>query len=204
MSYIGVEPVAKASWRFREGIIPSDTSTVSVLGGYQIGYFNVYIEGRRLNDGEFDASDGSNVTFTETLPAGTNYAFEMIEPFTSADHYTKTEIDEYFGLFIQVNNSVTGAVTEDPNQGKYLRLTLTGDATLTLLSLTDSDIAHDMTVEVSQDATGGHTLTWDSSNILFPGGMVPYVSSSANATDIYEFVWNGNSYVFKNYLGDLQ
>ncbi|MCU7845289.1 MAG: hypothetical protein KZQ93_15780 [Candidatus Thiodiazotropha sp. (ex Monitilora ramsayi)] len=42
------------------------------------------------------------------------------------------------------------------------------------------------TVVIHQDATGGHTITWDS-NIKWTGGSAPALSTAANSISILEF-----------------
>jgi len=41
---------------------------------------------------------------------------------------------------------------------------------------------------------GGRTVTWPGSNILWPGGVAPSLSSAANTIDIVSFYFDGTNF----------
>lgn len=92
MSYIGVEPVPKASRILTEGVLASSSQTISVPGGFTPDNIYVYINGSRLAQDDYDDSDGFTVDLGEVVPAGTEYVIEEIRSFEIPNHYTKDEI----------------------------------------------------------------------------------------------------------------
>lgn len=96
MPYSGIQPVPQATWRRPFGKTQNTTDTIAVPYGYTVGYLRVEIEGRALNPDEYTADNGMTVQFSQSLPAGTNWAFEIITPFQAADHYTKGQSDDRY------------------------------------------------------------------------------------------------------------
>lgn len=95
--YIGIEPIPKASQTRMFGVISSDTSTITVPGGFVSGNLKVFINGLYIPDTDYDDSDGSTIDFSPTtLTAGTEYIVEETVGFSVAQHYTKTEADTRF------------------------------------------------------------------------------------------------------------
>lgn len=76
------------------------------------------------------------------------------------------------------------------------QITLTANCTITLPS---PAAGKGLTVETTQDGTGGRTLAWatPSGAIKWPGGASPTYSSAANAIDLTTFVCTDGT----NWLG---
>jgi hypothetical protein len=70
-------------------------------------------------------------------------------------------------------------------------LTLTSDATP---SFTNGDAGGLYTLEVHQDATGGHVISWPS-DVEWAGGAAPDLTSAASSTDLVNFVYDGDNYL---------
>lgn len=123
MPHIGVQPIPQATWRRPYGKTQNITDTIAVPYGYTVGYLRVEIEGRALNPDEYTADDGMVVTFPQSLPAGTNWAFEIITPFQAADHWTKGEADARFQpelpstVYALIENHKVDGVTVSTNIG---------------------------------------------------------------------------------------
>lgn len=94
----------------------------------------------------------------------------------------------------QYNNGNSGSTPSlDWGNGNYQKLTL--DTTSVTLSFTDPGGIGSFGLELLQDATGSRTVgTWDA-DILWPGGTAPTLSSSANAVDAINCLYNGNNYL---------
>ncbi|MDX1532661.1 MAG: pyocin knob domain-containing protein [Nitrosopumilaceae archaeon] len=153
------------------------------------------------------ARNGNNIVgLAEDLIININGAgFDLVYTDASVGWEIVSEINTNVDIpNVVQNTSVSGVVEKDPNLGRYIIVTMTGDTTLSLTSISEIDNAYRVTVEVKQDATGGHNLTFGGTNILFPGGTQPVNSTAANAVDIIELVWNGTNYILSNYVGDVK
>lgn len=80
-----------------------------------------------------------------------------------------------------------------PNQGDFFSLTLSENTTMSLL-FADAGAPQRITFVITQAASGGpYTLTWPTSgspstsspNITWAGGVVPQMSTTASAVDVY-------------------
>jgi hypothetical protein len=76
-----------------------------------------------------------------------------------------------------MGNSGSGNLNIDCSLGSRFRVILTGNVVVNIINPKDGQ-----TVDVTfiQDPTGGRTLSWNS-NIRFPNGVVPTVSTSASS-----------------------
>ena len=96
-------------------------------------------------------------------------------------------------------NSSTSYTIPDVSRN-IRRITLTGNATITLPDATsiDADPAYTLTVRVTQDATGGRSLNWNGNGktIRWDGGAAPAHSTTANQTTIYQFFHFGTESVW--------
>lgn len=73
----------------------------------------------------------------------------------------------------------------------HVRHTMTGDGTLTLSGGVSGGV---YTLEVLQDSTGGRALTWGS-GIVWPNGVEPSKTTTANRKDVYTFFYDGTNYL---------
>lgn len=88
------------------------------------------------------------------------------------------------GHILGVHNlgSITGAVTIDLADGYVFTGTLTGDITITWASLPASGTMQEITLVLTQDATGAHAITWPGT-VLWPGGYAFTGGSPASQVD---------------------
>jgi len=97
---------------------------------------------------------------------------------------------EFINQFVSVSGWVTetygATVTFDLDDGAKQRVILTGDATFALSNVSDGKIFH---LRVTQDATGGRTVTWFD-GISWDDGVEPTLSG-ANKTDTFLFIQTG-------------
>jgi hypothetical protein len=115
------------------------------------------------------------------LPAGTN-AFDVIGGIGSLA--ALLAVSQAWTKGQAVTPSVltdAATVAIDASASNNFTLTLTGNHALGAPSnLKDGQ---NIAIEIKQDATGGHTLTFDAI-WTFPGGTAPTVSSAAGAADV--------------------
>lgn len=74
--------------------------------------------------------------------------------------------------------SITGSITVDLSSGHVFTATLTGDITLAWSGLPATGTMTDRVLILTQDATGGHTITWPSGT-KWPGGLA-YTTDAAS------------------------
>ena len=86
--YIGNTPVPRGTKIITQGTFASNQNYLSIPHGYTVGAISVYIDGNRLNQTEYDASDGLTIIFNDpatsgnrTYPAGTKYLIEELSQF---------------------------------------------------------------------------------------------------------------------------
>ncbi len=78
-------------------------------------------------------------------------------------------------------------ITFDMDVADVHQVTLGGDRTL---AVTNVSVGQRFLIRVTQDSTGGRTVTWWS-GIRWPGGSVPNLSTGANKTDVFGFLCTG-------------
>lgn len=83
---------------------------------------------------------------------------------------------------VSVNNAATGSVALNLANGNIFSLRLTGNVTSLSISGAVNNRGCSCTLYLTQDATGGRTMTWPAS-FKWSGG-VPTLSTAANAVDI--------------------
>ena len=95
------------------------------------------------------------------------------------------------GFTLQEYTGVVGTTTIDWTKGNKVKFTFgAGDETL---AFTDPSKPCNLVLMVIQDSTGGRTITWPS-NVKWPGGTAPTLSTAANAIDIITFFFDGTDY----------
>ena len=104
MTYIGTQPIPKATTVRSYGTLESDTTTIDIAGGFTPDNIEVYIDGSYVLPNDYDDSDGFNIVFTETLPTGTDYIVMEVRSFQSANHYTKPESDNKYAQLTGTND----------------------------------------------------------------------------------------------------
>ena len=102
---------------------------------------------------------------------------------------------------VATNATATGAVTVNLANGNCHHLTLTGNTTLSLSGATNSKVCS-LTLLVTQDATGGRSITWPASVKWLPGGSAPTFTTTASTRSIVElFTIDGGTTWFAGLAG---
>lgn len=91
----------------------------------------------------------------------------------------------------------------------YATITLTDDIEIDIedpSTVISSDYSTTVSIEIQQDATGSREVTWGGTNIMFPGGVEPVLSESANAVDLLEFKYSQkqSGWIYTNGVFDVQ
>ena len=153
-------------------------NTNLTLGGVIASVGNVYAPGNiSLNYqiySQGNAGDKFNV----------NFANIQLQGNVSANNVSLTKFNES----VQSGGSVSGTITPDASTGTIYKYTLNGN--ITLNSLSNAVAGTSMTIILTQDGTGGRTLT---STMKFAGGFNT-LSTSAGATDIICVFYDGTTY----------
>ena len=87
-----------------------------------------------------------------------------------------------------VSDNTGTAYTIDLSAGTFQTLVLTGNCAFTFPGGTIA--GRSFTLTLTQDATGGRTVTWPAA-VRWPGGTAPTITSTANRTDKFVFTQDG-------------
>jgi hypothetical protein len=104
-------------------------------------------------------------------------------------------LKQYGDTLNAFGNTGTSA-TLDLSAGNFITATLTGNCTFSFSNPTTNACA--FTLVLTNDGTGGRTITWPAA-VIWPSGSIPSRTTSANKTDVYTFftvnsgsTWFGN------------
>tara|TARA_R110000868_G_scaffold376606_2_gene641626 strand:- start:824 stop:1708 length:885 start_codon:yes stop_codon:yes gene_type:complete len=121
-----------------------------------------------------------------TGTTSTNLVFSTSPAITTAT-LTNPTVTNYVETLYSANTST--AITVDLANGTVQNLTLTGNATITMPTAV---AGKSFIIILSQDATGGRTVTW--STVSWPAATAPIITSTASKRDIFSFFSNGTSW----------
>jgi len=95
---------------------------------------------------------------------------------------------ETYSEVTNVETSSANILNINLNKGQVFTHTLTENTTVTpVVYNAASGLTTTFTLKLTQDGTGGHTVTWPA-NFNWSGGTPPVVTSTANAYDRYVFI----------------
>lgn len=89
-----------------------------------------------------------------------------------------------------VADSDGATITFNMNSGNYHQVTLGGNRTLAVSNVGSPQA---FIIQLKQDATGSRTVTWFS-NINWPGGSAPTLTTTAAKMDTFGFLYDGSVY----------
>lgn len=141
------------------------------------------------------STTGSNTDITMTLDAKGVGNINMGSSMTG-DVVAKVDLDMEDEVihFDQQNISYnSGTTTVDWNSGPKASLTF-GAGNITTLAFTNPPGCCNVTLKVIQDATGSRTITGYDTDIKWVNGVVPTLSTAANAIDILSCYFDGTNY----------
>ena len=85
------------------------------------------------------------------------------------------------------NVGASQSMTAGSGNGTVKRITLTAANCNITFNTSASGVRKQLELEVTQDATGGRLITWVS-NVVWPGGTEPTLSTAPGAVDRFVFV----------------
>jgi len=99
------------------------------------------------------------------------------------------------GDLVTVSTSAWGAsVTLDKYPQTYISSLTTSVTAMTLPSSPWSGQSGTITLVLTQDATGGRTITWPSS-VKWPDGIVQQPAIAANSVSVFHLMWTGTQWL---------
>lgn len=101
---------------------------------------------------------------------------------------------QYHGLSVLL--PAAGNITWDVGAEQVAEVTV--DQALALLPPVNHVAGSTYVLIVKQDGVGGWGLTWDATVLKWPNGVVPSITPTPNATDIFTFVSDG-TYLYGTY-----
>ncbi len=147
------------------------------------GYFaSDNVEGalQELGAHVVDTSDAHDASAISIADAGGYYAGADVEA-ALQELGTGASGDAY-----DLGSTLSGAVTVDRANGTWQHGTLAGNVTLTFSAVTSGkDLG--FTLELTQDATGGRTVTWPGS-VTWLGGSEPTHDTTAGTATLWAFL----------------
>lgn len=126
-------------------------------------------------------SEDQSPTLSSDLDADSNSINNVGTLEVQQEFYTDGEVDD--------GNSST-ADTIDWTTGNFHKSTLTGNCTYTFTAPTGPTT---LVLKVVQDGTGSRTVTWPGT-VKWAFGTAPTLTTTASATDIISFYWDGTNY----------
>ena len=94
-------------------------------------------------------------------------------------------LKDYGETVVTANSGTT--YTIDLSEGNVFNITLTNNCAFTFANPPASGTAGSFTLILTQDATGGRTVTWPGA-VEWLGGVVPAITATADRADIFTFV----------------
>ena len=131
-------------------------------------------------------TSGTSWGTTLTAPSGTIVGTTDTQTLTNKT-LTNPTITNYTETLYSANTGT--AITVDLANGTVQKLTLTGNATITMPTAT---AGKSFVMILAQDATGSRTVTW--STVVWPSATAPTITSTASKRDIFSFFSDGTSW----------
>lgn len=129
---------------------------------------------------------GAPAQSTDLLPidrAGANYSLQVSD--IGAEILTSPEVTKSITTGINAIGNVSGSVsTVDLSKGNVITMTLTGNTTLVAWVGAVASAGQDVTFIITQNGTGGYTLTWPTA--VVPAGVAPAPSLAANSVSVFK------------------
>ena len=160
-------------------ILPNGTGQVTIGTGTTTGKLSSFgAYGLVLQ-----TNSGTN-SGTITINSGSNQNISIVPNGTGKTAITNPLFTEY----VYSGGNATGTITPDAVNGSVQKFTLTGS--ITLNAFANPVAGQSMTLILTQDGTGGRTLT---SSMKWAGGAKT-LSTAANSIDIATIFYDGTSY----------
>jgi len=93
---------------------------------------------------------------------------------------------------LQTQSGVTGAITVNWTNGQKHKVVF-GAGNITFSFTTPAETGN-FILELTQDATGGRTVTWPAT-VRWTNDIEPTLTTTGSRTDLFSFWWNGTYYL---------
>lgn len=147
---------------------------------------------RQEDDDSFWILIATTPTWTEITGVGASGVYlalaggTMAGAIIMADNFVTRPILKDYGLEVYAHGSVSGAVSINVENGNVQTLTVTDTTTLSITNMTASGDSCSVTVIITQDGSGGHTVNLPTA--VWEGGSAPTLSAGAGEVDWITFV----------------
>lgn len=160
-------------------------SAIQLINEYKSAYQGDFVIRTRTVSGQsaerLRIDTNGNVTIGGSLTAGT-ISGTLSRP--TINGYTEKV----------TSASTSGSYTIDMTTANVFNITLTGNTSFSMSGVPANGISGSINMIITQDTTGGHTVSWPS-NVLWPSGTAPNLTTTANAIDVVTlFTVNGGTY----------
>lgn len=167
-----------------EALTPSGNGTYAATG--QVGLTTA-------PNGDIITADGSgNVKDSGTLLSS---LAPLANPaLTGTASAVTLKVSKSVTTGINALGNQSGSITIDLSLGNVISLTLTGNTTISSFTNGVASVGEEITLIVSQNGTGGYTLTWPSA----VAGKIPAISPVASSVSVFKGVFDGTNLNFSN------
>ncbi len=160
------------------------------------GILNEYLQVSHNNDGSLKPVNASNVQIT---PGGDVSASNVQSAIQELDQEKLSRVGGGKETVVSANSG--SSYTVNLASGSVFNITLTGNCTFAFSGATNG-VMCSFTLFVSQDGTGGRTVTWPGS-VKWSAGAAPTLPTTGNAVSILSFLTiNGGSTWFGFVAGE--
>lgn len=175
--------------------LPDATGTLIVTGGdFGTPSAIVLTNGTGLPISTGVTGLGTGVATFLATPSSNNLANAVTDEtgsgslvFSTNAALTNPTVTNYVETLYSANTST--AITVSLANGTVQNLTLTANATITMPTAV---AGKSFIIILSQDATGGRTVTW--TTVVWPSATAPTITSTASKKDIFSFFSDGTNW----------
>jgi hypothetical protein len=131
------------------------------------------------------SNGGAAITLAGTSTVFSSYPTERAVMTDVAQTISNKKLQTYNETITTGSSSTSYAV--DLSTANIFDITMTGNCTFTFTNPPAAGTAYSFMLILDQDATGSRTATWPAS-VKFPNGSTPTLTTTANKTDIFNFI----------------
>ncbi len=177
MSYIGNQPVPQATQTRDSFTATASQTTFTTSNGYSVGYIDVFMNGLKLADADYTATDGNTVVLASGATSG-----DLVE-ITAYDTFT-AELAQY--VYTRTNFTATAAQTTFTvaYTAGYIDVYMNG---VKLTVGTDFTATNGTSIELASGAAAGDLVetvayeTFNVANVLTPANNLSDVASASTS-----------------------
>ena len=197
MSYIGIPPFGQTIRSVTNITATASQTTFNIVGGYQIGYVDVYLNGVLLvPTTDYTATDGLTVVLGTGASSGDSFQALSYQPVSLIDCYTEAQVDAL--LATKQNTLVSGSNIKTVNSTTLLgsgdlavQPTLVSGSNIKTVNSTSLLGSGDVAVQATL-VSGSNIKTINSTSLLGSGDIA--ITSSPAGSNTYVQYNNSGSF----------